>query len=253
MRAIATIAGKELRGLFYSPSAWVVLGVIEFILGYLFLIQLDYYLQNQSRIAAIPDAPGVTQIVVTGLLGSAGVILMMVVPVLTMRSFSEERRAQTLTLLISAPVTQIEIVLGKYLGVVLFLALVLGLLLLMPLSLLLGGQLDPGLLAANILGLLLLLASFAALGIYVSAVTDQPVIAAVGTFGALLILWLIDWAGETGGDGARGVLGHLSTLRHYENLLQGLVDTQDLAYFGLFVVLFLALTVRRLDARRLAA
>ena len=251
--AVFTIAFKELRSLFYSPAAWVVLAVIEFVLGYLFLIQLEYFLENQSRLVSIPNAPGVTEIVVSGLLGSAGVVLMMVVPVITMRSFSEEQRAQTLTLLISAPVSLTQIVLGKYLGALLFLLVMVGCLLLMPASLLLGGRIDAGLLGANVLGLGLLLASFAALGVYISSLTAQPMIAAIGGFGALLLLWLVDLGGKTGEAGASSVLSYLSTLRHYENLLKGLIDTQDLVYFMLFVATFLTLTVQRLDARRQAS
>lgn len=114
------IAGREYRTLFLSPLAWSILGVIQIILAYMFLAQLDYYLMLQARIAAMPDAPGVTDLIVAPLFGNAGVILLLVTPLLTMRLISEERRNRTLSLLFTAPVSMAEIILGKYLGVFAF-------------------------------------------------------------------------------------------------------------------------------------
>jgi ABC-2 type transport system permease protein len=96
----------------------------------------------------------------------------------------------------------------------------------------------------------LLLAGFAAVGLFISALASQPTVAAISTFGALLLLWIIDWTGNAGGN-AGGVLEYLSLLRHYENLLKGLVSTQDLAYFALFIVAFIVLSVHSLDYDRL--
>jgi ABC-2 type transport system permease protein len=164
-----------------------------------------------------------------------------------MRLVAEERRSQTLTLLLSAPVTMTQIVLGKYLGVMAFLLGAVGLAALMPLTLLAGGSLDFGLLAANVLGLGLLTASFAALGLFMSCLTAHPAAAAAGGFGCALMLWLLDAAAPE----PDSALAALSLLRHYENFGKGLVDTFDLAYFVLFTAAFLALAVKRLDAERL--
>ncbi len=241
------IAGRELRTLFLSPLAWSILGVIQIILGYMFLAQLDYYVMLQARIAGMEDAPGITDLIAVPLFGNAGVILLLVTPLLTMRLISEERRNRTLSLLFTAPVSMTEIIFGKYLGVFGFLLIMVAMIALMPLSLLAGGGLDMGKLAACVTALILLLAGFAAVGLYMSALASQPTIAAIGTFGALLLLWIIDWTGNSAG----GVLEYLSLLRHYESLLKGLVSTTDLVYFLLFTLTFLVLSVHRLDNDRL--
>ncbi|HWO99242.1 MAG TPA: ABC transporter permease subunit [Methylococcus sp.] len=245
-----TIAARELRTLFLSPLAWSILGVIQIILGYMFLAQVDYYLMVQPRIAAMEDAPGITDLVIAPLFGNAGVILLLVTPLLTMRLISEERRNRTLSLLFTAPVSMTEIIVGKYLGVFSFLLLMVGMILLMPLSLLVGGGLDFGKLASCALALVLLLAGFAAVGLYISALANHPTVAAVSTFGALLLFWIIDWTSSVEGN-AGGLLSYLSILRHYEGLLKGLVSTTDLVYFLLFTLTFLVLSVHRLDNDRL--
>ena len=246
-----TLAAHELRRLFLSPLAWSVLGVVQFILAWMFLAQIELFMQWQPRLLQLDSPRGVTDLVVSPLLGNAAIVLLLVVPLLTMRLISDERRAQTLNLLLSSPVSMTEIVLGKYLGLLGFLGVMLLLIAAMPLSLLLGGGLDLGLIGAGLLGLTLLLAGFAALGLFMSALTHQPTVAAVSTFGALLLLWILDWAGGISEEARSGMLRELSLLRHYEGLLSGTVDTTDLAYFALFIATFLVLTIRRLDADRL--
>lgn len=245
------LAGQELRRLFLSPLAWAILAVVMLILGYLFLVQVDTYIQFLPQLMTVPGAPGLTEVVVAPLLSNAAIVLLLVAPLLTMRLVSEERRAQTLALLFSAPLSMAQIIVGKYLAVLGFFAVVLALLLLMPLSLLLGGSLDFGVVASAFVGLGLLLASFAALGLFMSTLTVQPAIAAIGTFGALLLLWVLDWAGETGAEGATSLFAYLSLLRHFDPMLKGAFDSSDVAYFLLFVFAFLVFSVRRLDAERL--
>ncbi len=252
MRAVLAIAGRELRVLFASPSAWAMLAVVQAILGYLFLTQIDMFLQLRSQLMAMPDPPGLTEIVAPSLFGSAGIELLMLVPMITMRSFAEERRNQTLPLLLSAPVSVSGIVLGKYLALLGFLTLVTALTALMPASLMLGARLDLGLLTASVLGLWLLLGSFAALGLFMSTLTSHPMTAAVSTFGLLLLLWILDWASGSAGEGSGVLLRQLSMLNHYQPMLKGVFAVADVAYFLLFIVLFLGLSVRRLDAERLA-
>jgi ABC-2 type transport system permease protein len=243
-----TIAGRELRTMFLSPLAWSILGVVQIIQAFLFLVLLDTYLSEiQPRYAGFEQMPGVTDFIVVGLFQNAGVILLMVTPLLTMRLISEERRNRTLSLLFTAPVSMAEIVLGKYLGVLGFLLIMVGMMALMPLSLLLGGGLDFGKLAACVLALGLLLAGFASVGLLVSALANHPTVAAIGTFGALLLLWVIDWSRNAEG----GALQYLSMLHHYDRLLKGLVNTEDLAYFALFILAFLVLSVHTLDNDRL--
>lgn len=247
---IFTIAARELRSLFLSPLAWTILAVVQFILAYLFLAQIDAYLALQPRLAVIEGAPGVSDIIVAPLLADAGIILLLITPLMTMRVLSEERRNRTLTLLFSAPVSMTEIIIGKYLGILAFFLILLGLLALMPLSLLLGTNLDLGKLAAGLLGLSLLLAAFSAIGLFMSSLTEQPTVAAISTFGLLLLLWIIDWAGNSGNE-TSGLFAYLSMLRHYETLLNGLFNSTDVAYYLLLTVMFLGLSIRRMDADRL--
>jgi len=247
---IGIVAWREFKALFLSPLAWAILGVVQLILGYLFLSQLETYLLLQPRLAGLDSAPGVTDLVVAPLLGNAAVVVLLVAPLITMRLVAEERRNRTLSLLFSAPLSMSEIVLGKYLGILLFLGVMVVMIALMPLSLLLGGDLDTGKLLSGLLGLALLLAGFAAIGLFISTLTEQPVVAAISTFGALLGLWIVDWAGA-GGEAADALLRYLSALRHYEPMLQGLVRSEDIVYFALLIATFLVLSIRRLDAQRL--
>jgi len=247
---ILTIAGRELRSLFLSPLAWTILAVVQFIFGYLFAAQVEAYLLLQPQFAAIAGAPGVTDIIIAPLLADAAIVLLLITPLITMRVLSEERRNRTLSLLFSAPVSMTEIVAGKYLGVLSFFLILLGMLALMPLSLSVGTELDLGKFAAGLLALGLLIAAFSAIGLFMSALTEQPTVAAVSTFGLLLLLWIIDWAGNSQA-GAGNLLGYLSMLRHYEPLLKGLFNSTDVIYYLLIITLFLGLSIRRLDAQRL--
>lgn len=247
---IGTIAAKELKSLFLSPLAWVVLAVVQFLLAYFFLLQVDQYLAIQPRLAAMEGAPGITDMIVAPLFGNAAIIMLLVAPLVTMRLISEERRNGTLGLLTSAPITPAQIVLGKYLGIIAFFGVMLALAALMPLSLLLGGSLDFGKFLGGLLGIGLLVTAFAAAGLFMSSLTNQPTIAAVASFGLLLLLWIIDWAAR-GRDAPEGVLGYLSVMGHYEPLLRGMFNTTDVAYYLLFIAVFLVLAVRRLEAERL--
>lgn len=249
MSMVWHLAAHELRRLFLSPLAWAVLAVEQLLLAYFFLVDLDNYLAMQPQLATMPGAPGVTDLVVAPLFGDTAVLALFAVPVMAMRLLSEERRSQTLRLLVSAPVSAAQVVLGKYLGVTLFFVILVGLAAVMPLSLLVGGSLDFGMYAAGLLGVSLLVAAFCAVGLYLSSLTAQPAIAAVATFGALLLLWILDWAGPARDEG--GVLAYLSLLRHYQPLLRGVFDSADVAYYLLVILTFLALAVRRLDAQRL--
>lgn len=248
---ITTIAARELKSLFLSPLAWSILAVVMFILAYLFLASVDAYLTVQGQLAGIAGSPGATDIIVAPLLADAAIILLLVTPLITMRILSDERRNRTLSLLYSAPVSMTDIVLGKYLGILSFFLILLALLTLMPLSLLLGTALDLGKLASGLIGLTLLLAAFSAIGLYMSSLTAQPTIAAVSTFGLLLLLWIIDWAGNSQNE-ASGLFSYLSMLRHYQSLLKGVFNSTDVVFYLLIVITFLTLSIHRLDADRLS-
>lgn len=244
---IFTIAHKELRSLFTSPLAWVVLALLQLILAWVFLGQLSQYMDVQPQLQMMANPQGITELVAAMVFGWASIVMLIAVPLLTMRMISEERRQHTLTLLLSAPISTMEIVFGKFLGLMTFLTLTLGLITLMPVSLALGGPLDWGLIGANVLGLLLLLGAFAALGLFISSLTQHPAVAAFAGFGALLLLWVM---GAFLQDPNHPLL-YFSLMKHFENFNRGLVDTADLGYFALFMAVCLALTVRRLETQRL--
>jgi ABC-2 type transport system permease protein len=250
---IFTIAAKELKAMFASPLAWVVLTVMQLIMGYAFLRRLDDFLQAQPQLAHMSSPPGATELVAAPLFGLAAALMLFAVPVLSMRLIAEERRNQTMTLLMSAPVTMTEIVLGKFLGLTVFLVAITGLTALMPLSLAGATRLDYGLFAGLVVGLVLLAAAFSAVGLFVSCLTVHPVAAAIGAFAALLGMLL---TGEAASDGlrARGwpvaasLAQVLSPIKSFEPFGKGMLDSYAVACLLLLTALFLA--VRQLDAQR---
>jgi ABC-2 type transport system permease protein len=242
---IWVIARREFSAMFKSPLAWVILAVIQTILGYQFLTNLDNYFLLQPQLAQLENTPGVTDLVATPLMQVAAVILLMVMPLLTMRSIAEEKRNRTLILLISAPLGMWEIVLGKFCGLMLFVVVLVSMLMLMPLSLYLGTSPDGGKLLSIYLGMLLLLASFIAIGLYLSSLTENQTIAAISTFGVLLMLWIIDsFSNEN------SLISYLSILQHHQSMLEGVFDTSDIGYYLLIIAGFLVLTIRQLDRER---
>lgn len=247
------IAARDLRSYFLSPLSWIVLAVVQLVAAWFMLVLLDNYIQLQSRLAALTNAPGITQLVVTPLIHTVSFACMFLVPMMTMRSISAERHSGSLTLLLSAPVSMTEIVLGKYLAILGYLVCLAGLVTLTCLSLLAGGKLDMGLFGAALLGFVLTVACFGAAGLFFSTLTANPAVAAVSSFGFLMLMWLLGMAGSGTDENVEGLLAMLSFRSHLEHFLTGLVETQDLLYFALFVVTFVSLSIRRLDTIRLSA
>ncbi len=243
---IRLLALRELRSLFAMPSTWFILAVLQFIFAWFFLARLEAFLEVQPQLAQLANPPGVTSTVAAPMFNTVALLLMMLVPMLTMRLIAEERRNQTFTLLLSAPLSGLHIVLGKFLGLLAFLALLMSGVVLMLYSLVLGTALDHGLLLSNILGLFLLTASYIALGLYISALTAQPVIAAIGTFAVLIGLWLAD-IGATAEDSPWHAI---SPLNHFQNFNNGLLDSGDAAFFVIFTAAFLLLAMKRLHNNR---
>jgi len=243
------IAARELRSIFLSPLAWVLLCVVQFILAWLFLVQVENFMQIQPRLAGLAGAPGVTDLVAAPLLNAASVFIMLLIPLLSMRLLSEEYRRGTFSLLLSAPLSITSIVLGKYLALLAFLGIVLLLTAAMPLSLLVGTDLDLGKLASGLLGLLLALGGFAAIGLFFSSLTSSPTVAATGSYGLLLFLLVIDLASGAEGTGST-LFFWLSPVNHLQQLFLGLVTSSDLIYFLLLIATFLILAIRRLESHR---
>jgi ABC-2 type transport system permease protein len=246
MRNTFVIARNELRRIFVSPLAWSVLAVVQLILGFVFINLLIDYARNAMY---MDQFTGVSDYLGGSLYGFAVIILLLVMPLMTMRLFAEERKNRTLTLLLSSPASLTEIVLGKFLGLVGFMLVLIVLLALMPLSLLPGTNLDLGRIAAGLTGLFLLMLAFGSAGLFVSSLTREPTIAAVGGFGLLLLVWLVQILSYQDIPFAE-VFGYLSLIGHYDNLRRGIFSTADVVYYLLFTALFLWLTVQRLDLER---
>ncbi|MDP2230269.1 ABC transporter permease [Methylotenera sp.] len=245
---IINVARKELKSMFASPMGWVILALLMFAFGTYYLNGINDYFAVMSGAMRPAERTGVTQFVGQIVYGFASFMVLFAVPLLSMRLISEERRSQTLPFLFSAPISLTEIVLGKFLGLVAFLSILVVYIGLMLSTLNIWADIDFGFIVANSIGLLLMVASFSALGLYFSSMTQQPVIAAILTFIALFALMFLDrfFAGDPS-----NTLASLSLTRHFQSFLGGLIDTADIAYFVLFIATFLTLTVRRLDADRL--
>ena len=247
---ILTIARKEFRSLFAAPSTWWMLALMQFMFAWFYFARIDDYLQVQAQLAQLDNAPGSTIAVATPVCSVLALMLMMLIPLFTMRLIAEERRNQTWVLLLTAPVSSLHIVLGKFLGLLLLLVLIVTGSAIMLATLLLGTHADIGLMLSNILGVLLLSTSYAALGMYFSALNRQPIIAALGSMGLSFALWLL----ETSAGDNRSFLHALSPNAHFQNLNMGLINSADLIYFALFIAVLLWLTVRHLnDERRRAS
>ncbi len=237
-----SIAVKELRSIFLFPLAWTILGVVQMVIAFVFASTVEEFLQLNLQIS-------LTNFVFVSVFMIVAFILLFVVPLITMRLFSEERRNKTLPLLLSSPVSLTSIVLGKYLGSLSFFVILIALLMLMPLSLMFGAILDFGQIATGLLGILLLIGAFTAIGLYVSALTAHPTVAAIGSYGILLLLLIIHWVG--GVEEQNTLFNYLSMIRHYYALLRGLFDTEHVVYYLLIIVTFLTLTIRHLDNERI--
>jgi ABC-2 type transport system permease protein len=245
---IRVIATRETIALFRTPLAWSLLAMAQFVLAYQFLAQIETYLHFADKLRAIPEAPGVTEVVVTPTIGVSALLMLFFIPVITMASLSGERRNGTLALLYSSPVTSFQIVAGKFIGIGALLAILWVIIALMPLTLMWGATLDVGLYLSGLLALFVLMSAYTAVGLMFSAIFAQPSVAAIMTFGLLSGLWLIDWATRLGQDA--GLFSYLSSLNHFQRIAQGLLDTSDLAYFIIIIALALYVTTWRLDGDR---
>lgn len=240
---ILTIAKKEFRSLFAAPSTWWMLALLQFLFAWFYFARMDDYLQVQAQLAQTNNAPGATISIAAPLCSALALMLMMLIPLFTMRLIAEERRNLTWVLLLTSPVPATQIVLGKFLGLLFLLLLIMSGCTAMLATLLLGTHADIGLMFANLLGVLLLSASYAALGLYFSALNKQPIIAAIGALGLSFSMWML----EMNASDNRSFLRAISPNAHFQNLNMGLLNSADLIYFALFIATLLWLTVRQMN------
>ncbi|NEX18787.1 ABC transporter permease subunit [Thiorhodococcus mannitoliphagus] len=244
---IGAIAGREVRAGVVTPLLWVLLGVGQIVLAWIFLQVIEDFTGLNADERAAP----LTQELTLNLFAFAGVVAMLAAPLLAMRMLSGELRDGSFDLIASSPVRLGQVVLGKMLG----LAALITPLCLLPAAnvLILSGvtSLDLGQLAASTLGLWLAAVMFCAIGLYASSLTSQPGAAVLAAFGLLLLLSVIGRADSTLAIQDLSLFGWLSWNEHLFWLLMGAVRLSDLSYFLLFTGFFLALTHRRLSNRRL--
>jgi ABC-2 type transport system permease protein len=244
---------KEMRLYFSSPVAWVVMTIFLFIAGYFFASIFNFYAMASVQSAMNPQMGrelNVTDSVLRPLFSNMSVILLLLVPLITMRLFAEERRSGTIELLLTYPVRDGAVLVAKYLAALALYALMLGLTLLYPGIVAYFTRLEWGPLLTGYLGLLLMGATFLGVGIFASSLTENQIVASITTFGVLLFLWVIGWSAEYVGGSWGRVLSHLSLLDHFDTFARGVLDTKDVIYFVNATILALFLTLRSLEARR---
>jgi len=244
---------KEMRLYFTSPVAWVVFTMFLLIGGYFFYSIFAFYTQASMQSAMNPAMGrdlNVTDSVMRPLFSNISVILLLLMPLVTMRLFAEERRSGTIELLLTYPVRDGAVLAGKYLAAFVLYAIMIALTLLYPGIVMYFARLEWGPVLTGYLGLLLMGATFIAVGVCASSLTENQIVAAITTFGVLLLLWVLGWSADYAGGTAGRVLQHLSLLEHNDSFAKGVLDTKDLLYYANFIVLALFLTLRSLEARR---
>ena len=244
---------KELRVYFSSPIAYAVLTIFALI-SRLVLLQRLRLLRVASMQAAMNPMMARDMSVIEGVLRplfqNMSVIMLLMMPILTMRLFSEEKKSGTIELLLTFPVRDGEVLLGKYLAALAVFAAMLAITLAYPLIMAWVTPLELGPLATGYLGLLLQGAAFIAIGILISSLTENQIVAAVATFGTLLIFWVIAWASDSAGGNLGRILSHVSLTEHFDSFSKGVIDTKDLIYYLDLTILALFLTLRSLDSKR---
>jgi ABC-2 type transport system permease protein len=252
MRAWAVLR-KELQLYFSSPIAWAVLAIFALVSGWFFYNVFAFYTLVSMQAAMNPMMArdlSVAEGVLRPLFQNVSVIMLLMMPILTMRLFAEEKKSGTIELLLTYPVRDGEVLLGKYLAALGVFKAMLGLTLVYPLLVAWTTSLEWGPLLTGYLGLLLQGAAFIAVGILISSLTENQIVAAVATFGTLLFFWVISWASESAGGNLGRVLQHLSITEHFESFAKGVIDSKDVIYYLNLIVLSLFLTLRSLDSKR---
>jgi len=254
MTPVQAVIAKELRGYFVSPIVYVVGAVFLLIFGllsYLYIVfagaQAMQLMQMQGGMAQI----NLNDLVFRNLFASMRFVLLIILPILTMRLFAEERKLRTFEFLMTSPIGINEIVAGKFVSVLLIYLSLLGLTGLVPTVLMLFSDFDWNPILTGYLGMALLGALFLSVGVFASALTENQIVAAFVSFGILLTVWLISGLGTLLGDTTTGhIISYVSFMEHYDHLVRGLIDTSDLVYFGSSLILMLFLSHRVVESAR---
>jgi ABC-2 type transport system permease protein len=250
MSNVLAIAQKELRSYFSSPIGYVIVGLFALLFGWFFYAYLSIFVRNSEQMMMGGQTPNLNQHLVRGVLLNSAVIVLFVMPMITMRTYSEEKRSGTIELLLTSPLSDAQIILGKFFGAMGLYAAMLGVTLLYMLILFWYGDPEWKPIAAGYLGLLLLGGCFVSMGLLVSSLTKNQIVAGVATFALFLFLWVINWIGETAGPTTREVVTYLSITEHFDDFARGIIDTKHLVYYLSFITFGLFLTAKSVDSER---
>lgn len=246
---VFTVAWREFRAIFHTTIGWLVLAGFLLVTGFFWSAMVSYYVQQSTDIIANPYAESqvnLTDYLLSPFFGNTAVVLLMMSPALSMRLFSEELKNRTMELLFTSPLTTAEIVLGKYLGALGFVAVMLLCTAYMPAMLYLFGDVDRGALIGGYLSVFLVAASVIALGMLFSAMTSNQIVALVLGFAGALAVWLFSWSSG----GPDSIMQQLSIATHLDDLMRGAVNLSDLVYFASFIGFFVLATHQRVEAYR---
>jgi len=252
MSNVLTIAHKELRSYFVSPIAYAVIGLFALLYGVFFVSSLGFLLRVSLQAGMMEGAPpiNINEYMIRPLLGNTGVIMLFVLPMITMRSYAEEKRSGTIELLLSSPLTDLQILLGKFFGALSLFGLMLGITAFHMMFLFWYGEPELAPILSGYLGLLLMGASFISVGLLISSTTKNQVVAVMVTFAVLLLFWVISWlvVDPTGSSTSDQVLAYLSVLDHFDDFSKGVIDTSHVAYYLSFITFSLFLTAKSVDS-----
>ena len=255
MRNVLTIAGRELRSYFVSPIAYVVLTGFLLLGGWFFFNLLARFnmlltIYSAQQNPQILQRLNLNEFVIAPLLHNLSVVLVILVPVITMRTLAEEKKSGTYELLLTSPLRISEIVIGKFLGSFVFVLLMVALTGVYPLVLFVYGNPEVGVVLGGYLGLTLLATAFVAVGLLTSALTENQIIAAVSCLVSLLLLYIIAWPADSAGETMGALLRYVSLTEHFGQMVKGVIDSKDLVYFASVIALALFLTHRSVESIR---
>jgi len=250
MNNVLAIAGKELRSYFASPIAYVVIGFFAFLFGYFFYAMLIIFNQQSAQFEGQGGGADINQQLIRPLFLNASVILLFVLPLITMRTYSEEKRSGTIELLLTSPLTDVQIILGKFLGAMGLYAAMIAITAVHMALLFSYGNPEWKVVVTGYIGLLLMGGCFISVGLLISSLTKNQIVSGMATFAVFLLLWVINWIASFTGPTTQSVLNYLSITDHFDDFTRGILDTKHLVYYFSVMSFGLFLTARSVDTER---
>ena len=253
MNNILAIAHKELKSYFSTPIAYVVIGMFALLWGYFYYAMVTIFqLQSQQQFAGQEGQPGpnVNQQLIRPLFLNASVIMLFVLPLITMRTYSEEKRSGTIELLLTSPLTDFEIIMGKFLGAMGLYCAMLALTVIHMALLFSYGNPEWRPVVTGYLGMLLMGGCFISVGLLISSLTKNQIVSGMVTFAVFLLLWVINWIAQSTGPTTQAILNYLSITDHFDDFTKGILDTKHLVYYFSVIAFGLFLTARSVDTER---